>query len=183
MASDLLQIALEHHRAGRFRQAHELYSRLLRDNPDHPEATLWSGVLAVQAGRPDAAIPILEKATRLTPDDPAAWHNLGQAALAAGRPADAIAALERAVKLAPDRAETLMAWGIAHLSAPPADGTGRGAHAQAAMFAFRQAIAAGLDSAEVHHHLGVALLATGDAGAAIEALVASLERRADDAGT
>ncbi|HSI33432.1 MAG TPA: tetratricopeptide repeat protein [Tepidisphaeraceae bacterium] len=183
MASDLLQIALEHHRAGRFRQAHELYVRLLRTNPDHPEATLWSGVLAVQAGRADAAIPILEKATRLTPDDPAAWHNLGQAALAAGRTTEAIAALERAVKLAPDRAETLIAWGIAHLSAPAVDGTGRAAHAQAAVFAFRQALAAGQDSAEVHHHLGVALLAAGDAGAAIGALVASLERKANDAGT
>ena len=113
---DALAIALEHHRAGRVRQAADAYRALIAQDPNHADALNWLGVLAFQAGRPDHAIPLLERATKIRPDDPAFAHNLGMAHLHANHFTDAIAAFERASKLAPDRPETLHAWGLAHLA-------------------------------------------------------------------
>lgn len=136
MPVDPLAIALEHHRAGRVRQAADAYRALLAQDPNHADALNWLGVLAFQAGRPDHAIPLLERATRARPTDAAFAHNLGMAHLHANHFTDAIAAFERASKLAPDRPETLHAWGLAHL-ARRTEGD-----ANAAAFAFRQALLA-----------------------------------------
>lgn len=183
MAFDLFQIALEHHRAGRFRQAHTGYRGVLTQAPDHAEATLWLGVLMVQSGRADLALPVLRKAAALSPDDPAAWHNLGQAALAASQHSEALTAFERAVKLAPGRAETLMAWGMAHLSAPDRDPQKKRAGAEAAVFAFRQAQLTGIDSAELLHYLGLAQYSAGDLNGAVESLSGALKQNPDEAPT
>ena len=56
MPQDLLQIALEHHRAGRLRQAEAGYRALLDSAPDDPDALHWLGVLLYQAGRAEQAI-------------------------------------------------------------------------------------------------------------------------------
>jgi len=155
---------------------------VLAQSPEHAEATLWLGVLMVQSGRADLAMPVLRRATELAPNDAAAWHNLGQAALAANQHAEALTAFERAVNLAPGRAETLVAWGVAHLSMPGGDAARKKANAEAAVFAFRQAQLAGLETAELLHHLGVAQYAAGDLRGAAESLRSSLERKPDDAG-
>src|SRR3954471_22462444 len=76
---DALAIALEHHRAGRVRQAADAYRALIAQDPHHADALNWLGVLAFQAGRPDHAIPLLERATNARPEDPAFAHNLGMA--------------------------------------------------------------------------------------------------------
>src|SRR5215218_3665750 len=64
MPSDPLAIALEHHRAGRVRQAAAAYRALIEENPNHADALNWLGVLAFQSGRPDHAIPLLERAAK-----------------------------------------------------------------------------------------------------------------------
>src|SRR5947209_7563848 len=99
MPQDLLQIALEHHRAGRLRQAEAGYRALLDASPDDAEATHWLGVLLFQAGAAGRAVPLLERAAELRPADPAFRHNLAQAYLAGGRPDDAIDAFGRAADL------------------------------------------------------------------------------------
>lgn len=177
MAADALQIALEHHRAGRLRQAAATYRTLIDADPHHAEALHWLGVLAFQAGRADLAIPLLEQAAALRPADAAYEHNLGMAYLQCGEAAYAIKAFERATKLVPDRPETLMAWGLAHLSrAQPGD-------AQAAAFAFGQARLAGLDTAAVYQHLGIAQLAAGNPDEAIAALQTATQKDSNDAAT
>jgi predicted TPR repeat methyltransferase len=175
MPQDPLQIALDHHRAGRLQQAAAGYRTLIDQDPANAEATHWLGVLAYQAGRPDQAVPLLERAVALRPDDPAYQHNLAQACLDSGRTDHAIQAFERAAKLVPDRADTLMAWGLAHLTrANPGD-------APAAAFAFRQAHLAGLDTADLHHRWGLAELAAGRPDDAIAQLQLALDQKPDDA--
>jgi predicted TPR repeat methyltransferase len=177
MPADALQIALEHHRAGRLRQAATTYRTLIDADPQHAEALHWLGVLAFQAGRPDQAVPLLEQAAALRPKDAAYEHNLGMAYLHCGEADYAIKAFERATKLVPDRPETLMAWGLAHLSrAKPGD-------AQAAAFAFGQARLAGLDTPAVHQHLGVAQLAAGNPDQAIAAFQTATQKDSNDAAT
>ncbi|MDB5320143.1 MAG: hypothetical protein JWN40_1774 [Phycisphaerales bacterium] len=174
MPTDTFQIALEHHRAGRLRQAAAGYRALLDANPAHPDAAHWLGVLAFQAGRPAQAVTLLETAAAQRPSDPAFHHNLGMALLHAGRPADAIAAFERAAQFAPDRPETLLAWGLAHLTrSQPGDPA-------AAAFAFRQANIAGLDTAELHQYAGIAQLAAGRPAESVAAFLTALEKNPHD---
>src|SRR5437764_43412 len=93
MSQNLLQIALEHHRAGRFRQAEAGYRALIDggpDGPDYADALHWLGVLTFQAGRADEAAGLLARAAAARPDDPAFQHNLGHACLAAGRADEAV---------------------------------------------------------------------------------------------
>ena len=59
-----IDLALEHHRAGRLDQAEMLYRRILERQPANPEALYFLGVLAHQAGRNDEAIELIEKAHR-----------------------------------------------------------------------------------------------------------------------
>src|SRR5438309_403288 len=96
MPQDLLQIALEHHRAGRLRQAEANYRALLDASPNDADALHWLGVLLYQAGAAGEAIPLLQRAAELRPADPAFQHNLAQAYLSNGRPDDAVAAFGRA---------------------------------------------------------------------------------------
>src|SRR4051794_31005155 len=99
MPQDPLQIALEHHRAGRFRQSEAGYRAIVDAGPDHPnyaDALHWLGVLTFQAGRAAEAAALLARAAAGRPADPAFHYNLGHACLAAGRADDAVAAFDRA---------------------------------------------------------------------------------------
>lgn len=174
MAQDTFQIALEHHRSGRLRQAAAGYRALLDIDPSHPDAAHWLGVLAFQAGRAAQAVTLLETAIARRPNDAAFHHNLGMALLHAGRPGGAIASFERATELAPDRRETLLAWGLAHLT------RGQPGDPDAATFAFRQAKVAGLDSADLHQYAGIAQLAAGRPAESIANFLAALERDPHD---
>ena len=51
--------ALAHHNAGRFSEAEHIYQQILRDNPKHPVALLFLGVVAHQTGRNEVAIDLI----------------------------------------------------------------------------------------------------------------------------
>lgn len=173
MPQDLLQIALEHHRGGRLRRAEEGYRSVLAQDPQNTEAAHWLGVLMLQAGRADEAMPLLEQACASSPQDAAYSHNLGQAYLAIGRLQDAITAFDRAIWLDPASTDALFSAGIAHLSrAGPGD-------AETALTLLNKAQLRGLGSAELHHHLAVALLMTGRTDEAIAACRTAIERNAE----
>lgn len=175
MPRDPFQIALEHHRGGRLRGAEAGYRAVLADTPGHAEALHWLGVLTLQAGQPQAAIPLLARATRSRPADAAFAHNLGQALLAAGRSGDAIAAFERALSLHLGHPASLAALGMARLARnAPGDPA-------AALAALQQARDAGLDTAELHQHLGLAYLKVGRADDAVASFRTGIERKSDDA--
>jgi predicted TPR repeat methyltransferase len=147
-----LEIALEHHRGGRLRQAEAGYRALLANDPSNAEALHWLGVLTLSAGQADAAAALLERAAEQRPDDAAFHHNVGQALLAAGRPGEALVAFRRAAALEPNNAASFVGAALAHLAQQtPAD-------AEQALKALDQAEEAGDDSAEVAHHRAVALL-------------------------
>lgn len=173
MAQDLLQIGLEHHRAGRVGQAEAAYRAVLAERPNDAEALHWLGVLLTQAGQAAEATPLLERAVTLKPDDAAYHHNLGQARLMSGQVGEAIAALTEAAALQGDRAETFLALARAYaLRRSRADG-------QAAVAALQRAREQGIDSAELYHDLGVAYLACDRPADAIGALAEAIKRKSD----
>jgi predicted TPR repeat methyltransferase len=173
MRQDFLQIALEHHRAGRLRQAEGAYRALLQNDPTNSQASHWLGVLMCQAGRAEEAVPLLERATAAQPDDTAFRHNLGQAYLASGRVADAIEAFQRVLAIEPNRAETLFSAGLARLARKSAG------DAEDAVVLLTKAQAAGIDSADVHQNIGVAMLMCGRIDDAIAACKTAIEKRND----
>ncbi|HWE03707.1 MAG TPA: tetratricopeptide repeat protein [Tepidisphaeraceae bacterium] len=177
MAQDLLQIALEHHRAGRLTQAQTGYKAVLQNDPANADALHWLGVLTYQAGQANQAIPLLERAAALKPTDAAFQHNLGQAYMDAGRKDGAVKAFSRATAANPNGTESLVLLGRALLA------RGLPGDASAAIAALRQAMAAGLDSAELHHQLGVAFLVSRRFSEAVAACQAALAKNSNDAMT
>src|SRR5205807_511234 len=115
MAIDLLQISLEHHRAGRLQTAEAGYRQLMEQEPQRADGFHWLGVLLMQAGQVEQAVPLLEQAATLAPEDSAFTFNLGQAYLKTWRPADAVAAFETSAAIDPKRAETWLGLGTALL--------------------------------------------------------------------
>ena len=56
-----------------------IYRQILAQHPNHPEALYLLGVLAGQAGNPDAAIDLISRSVQLKSDSPEAYANLGSA--------------------------------------------------------------------------------------------------------
>jgi len=53
--ADALNLALQHHRAGRLTEAENIYRQVLAHLPDHPDALHLLGVVCQQHGRGDEA--------------------------------------------------------------------------------------------------------------------------------
>ncbi len=62
-----LQIALDHHFAGRLREAERIYRDLLARDAGDVGATYLLGVVALQTGRRDEALPLLVRAAIIAP--------------------------------------------------------------------------------------------------------------------
>jgi predicted O-linked N-acetylglucosamine transferase (SPINDLY family) len=99
-----LAAALQHHQAGRLPQAEQLYRRILTADPHHADALHLLGVVANQAGAPQAAVDLIGRAIAVRGDAPHFHVHLAMALKALGRLDDAIASYHRALALAPDNA-------------------------------------------------------------------------------
>ncbi len=95
------EAALEHHRAGRLREAETAYRDLLAREPGNADAVHGLGVVALQAGRPEEAVGLIAQAVALRPDSMAFQSNLGMAHQALRQYAQAEAAYRRAIELSP----------------------------------------------------------------------------------
>ncbi|GJD54427.1 tetratricopeptide repeat protein [Methylobacterium dankookense] len=81
--------------AGRLRDAVQQLERVLQRNAVHAEANYKLGIIKVQAGFANDAIPHLTTALKGNPAEPRYWLSLTTALLGLGRVADARAILER----------------------------------------------------------------------------------------
>ena len=103
----ILQEGLRAHQAGRLAEAERHYRRLLAQQPKHPGALHYMGLLAFQAQRYDIAVQLIGLSIAEKADDPTAHVNLGNALAMLARVADAEAAFRRAIALDPGLAD---AW-------------------------------------------------------------------------
>ena len=97
-----VELALQHHRAGRLDEAEGAYKNILARSPDSPNALHLLGVVASQRGRHDIAINMIQREIALKPQTPEFHFNLGGIYRAAGRPEESIAQIRRAVELKPE---------------------------------------------------------------------------------
>jgi protein O-GlcNAc transferase len=95
---EFLQQGLDHHNAGRARDAAECYQRVLRSNPDQPDALYLLGVLSHQNGHQEAAIELIRRAIRIAGDQPRLHEVLGLALMNLDRFDEAEPALVRAAE-------------------------------------------------------------------------------------
>ena len=68
-----LQIAVQHHQAGRLAEAEALYRKVLAQLPGNGDALHLLGVIALQTGGLDAALELIGKALEIRPND-AVFH-------------------------------------------------------------------------------------------------------------
>ena len=80
-----LDLALQHHTAGRLSDAETIYQQILQTDPDQPIALHLLGVIAHQVGKNDKAVDLITRALAIKPDFAEAHSNLSNALRALGR--------------------------------------------------------------------------------------------------
>jgi tetratricopeptide (TPR) repeat protein len=101
-----LDLALQHHGAGRLSEAEGIYQQILQADPNQPVALHLLGVIAHQAGKNDMAVDLMNKALAIKPEFAEAHRNLGLALQDLGRLHEAVASYHKALAIKPDVAET-----------------------------------------------------------------------------
>jgi protein O-GlcNAc transferase len=109
----IFEQAVEHHRAGRLERAEQLYREVGTSDSRYADALHLSGVAALQLGRQDDALQLIEQAVRTQPKSAAYQLSLGQVHAAAGRLTESIDAYRHAADLAPDLPDAWFGLGVA----------------------------------------------------------------------
>jgi predicted O-linked N-acetylglucosamine transferase (SPINDLY family) len=146
------------HRTGDLVGAEPGYRAVLAEAPDHFDALHLLGVLLLQTGRRDEALPLLRRALALQPGRPDVLCNLAEVERQLGNPAAAVAGCLRALEAAP-------AFPEAHFNLGNALGDlGRSDEAVAA---YRRALELRPAYAEAHFNLANLLRAEGQGPVAV----------------
>ncbi len=154
----LVQQGLAHHREGRLAPAAALYAQARAQAPKQFDAWHLGGTVALQAGRPAEAVPLLERACQLQPADAVCRMRLAVAWLGVGRDAEARTVLEALVKAHPN---LVAAWDNLGYARKRGDDLAGG------IAAHRQAVALDPRYASGWHNLGLALAMQGEPAEAL----------------
>jgi predicted TPR repeat methyltransferase len=111
-----IQLAIQHHQAGRLRKAVAIYQQILQVQPDHADALHLSGLVNHQLGQHDLAYTLIDQAIALNPRAAQFHNNLGEVCRALNRPDEALACYAKAVTLQPDFPEAHRNIGLVHLA-------------------------------------------------------------------
>jgi protein O-GlcNAc transferase len=163
-----LDLAVQHHQAGRLLDAEHLYRQILAHHPQHADAMHLLGVIAQQVGRADAAVELIRHAIVLRPEWPEALSNLGNALRDNGQLDDAVAAYRQAISLKADYPEAFNNLGTA-LRAK--------GQFEEAISCYRRAILLNPSYAEAHSNLGDVLREAGNLDEAILVLQQAIHLR------
>jgi Flp pilus assembly protein TadD len=98
---DSIEIALEHHRAGRLDSARTIYEDVLATEPHHADALHLLGLIAHQNADHDKGLGLIRQALSLDPDNGVYLVNLAEVQRALGDLEQAEATLRRALSLNP----------------------------------------------------------------------------------
>ena len=102
---EAMEVAFQHHQAGRAAEAEGILRQILIDQPTHEGAWHHLGKLFMDTGQTDEAVAALGEAVRLNPHFIEAHYDLGIALMNLQRPEEAIGAWQRVTQLQPDHAE------------------------------------------------------------------------------
>jgi predicted O-linked N-acetylglucosamine transferase (SPINDLY family) len=153
-------LALQHQRAGRLREAEFLYRQILSQDPDNVDATHMLGLIAHQVGQLDVAAQLIRRAIALHPNFPHAYINLGNVLRDDSRLDEAIQATRKAIVLDPKFAEAYVNLGTFLKD---------NGQLNDAIAANREALNLNPNLAGAHCNLGTALQAKGQLDEAVAA--------------
>lgn len=88
--------ALDHHRSGELVQAERLYREVLKAEPQHADASHLLGILLMQWGRLQAAVPYLKTAVQANPAEGRYWLSYAEGLLASGNAQESLAIIDEA---------------------------------------------------------------------------------------
>ena len=143
-ADSLVTAAIQAQEQGRLRDSAALLERALRADPDDVEALCRYAMLALQAGRPDVALPVAQRAASSHGSSPIVQNLLGVVLRQNGRLADAIERLQSAVSLDPEFGDARINLGNALIDA---------GEPQRALPHYQKALALDPASASAHNNL------------------------------
>jgi Flp pilus assembly protein TadD len=143
-----LELAVQHHQAGRFDDATVLYRQVLAHQPRHADSLHLLGVIADQKGQHDLAIGMIREAIAINPNEAVYYYNLGIALTEHGQPEQAVSCYRDAILLNPDYAEALNNLGLALRGLGQLD---------EAIIRHRRAIELRPSDAKAYNNLGIAL--------------------------
>jgi tetratricopeptide (TPR) repeat protein len=143
-----INLALQHHAAGRLSEAESIYQQILQTNPNQPEALHLLGLVAHQGGKNEIAVDLINKAIAIKPDIADAHCNLGLALQALGKMDEAVACYDKVLAIRPDYAEAHSNLGLVFQ---------KSGKIEKAVACYDKAIAINPDIAETHSNLGNAL--------------------------
>jgi len=158
------------YRAGRLREAHDLYRRAIAAGFRHADAYVNLASIAEREGRDDEAREALTNAVRLTASDADAWNRLGLLDARRGDVEAARRAFSQAIAAAGDRAEPYYNLAIVER---------RAGNEAAAQSHLQEALARNPAYAEASYALGTGYLLAHDPARALEAYRAALAGRPD----
>jgi predicted O-linked N-acetylglucosamine transferase (SPINDLY family) len=145
-------LAIEHHQAGRLREAEDEYRRILLQKPDHADAMQMLGVLLGDLGSAAAGEELIRRAIAINPHAPQYYGNLGMILAREGRTNEAIAAYRGALAIYPQYPEAENNLALALLQQ---------GHMDEALAHVRRSVALRPQYEEAYIGLGNALLETG----------------------
>ena len=96
VVEELFQQGVELHKSGKVEVASQLYTAVLKAQPEHPTANHNMGILAVGGGNVQEALPFFEAALEANADTAQFWLSYIAALIEVGRMADAQAVFDQA---------------------------------------------------------------------------------------
>jgi Flp pilus assembly protein TadD len=115
MTAARLQQAIDHHRAGRLKEAREGYRAVLAEEPQNPDANNLLGIVCFQTRDYAEAVRLAETAIGARGDAPDYHNNLGLALKGLGKLDEAAVAFARAIALARKHGDALYNLGMLEL--------------------------------------------------------------------
>jgi len=144
-AASEYQRAVQHHKAGNLKEAEEIYRKIVRANPEHPDALHYLGAIAHQTGDNENAVKFISEAIRIRCDNPFYHYNLACVFQAEARFEEALPYFQTAVQLKPDHFEAHNNMGLTLQSLEKFD---------EAITCFQHALKVRPDLAEAHNNMG-----------------------------
>jgi protein O-GlcNAc transferase len=151
-ATDPIDLAIEHHQAGRLREAEREYREILKRQPRDRDALHLLGVVAHQCGQQDAAIRLIQQAIAIDSRQAKFHNSLGSVYQAAGHSVAAAACYREAIQLdsAYPEGHNNLGKALLDLGRP-----------HEALGPLEKAVRIKPDYAGAHNNLGIALKALG----------------------
>jgi tetratricopeptide (TPR) repeat protein len=165
-----IQQAVAFYQKGHLIQAENLFSQVLLQDPNHPEALYFSGVISHQRGMNVKAVELLNKALDIRPDLIPAYNVLINALVAQGTKKDAVPVYRKLLSLQPDSPEINNNFGVL------LDELGM---TEEALVYFRKTISINPKEATTHFNMGNVLRELGRLSDSIDSYKKALSLRPD----